>query len=396
MKLTSNCTTSIAFVLLCFSFLLVGCENTEDTLIEANDGETPVSEMPEEDVPDDTTPEEEPDMGAIGPRDPLKWPFLKTSIWNMPLGSDAVYKDANFEPAGNVGVDTQHIIILSDDDPTYPVWNSPSFQANRCSGTDYLGFDLKFPKDLIIADAGSSPYGLTPNSNYAILDPSDQMMVEGSRISRCIADGPIHLPEWKRFENNRTRISYLGDGLEGAGGQGASHLSALGGTIRLGELVGDEPIRHVIKINPWAEKYLHYSDEVPGFKWPAQSADNYAPTIYNRNADPDIVMGSLFAIPRDVTAEDLGLETEAAKKLLYTLQHYGTYFTEDTYWDTWDLIVEEYVAREFEEAYGFGMESDLWKAEINKLMTALHVITNNTENTIGGGGEPVAPLAPDF
>src|SRR5437899_1963215 len=31
---------------------------------------------------------------ATQARDPLKWPFASTSIWNMPIGSDAQYEDA--------------------------------------------------------------------------------------------------------------------------------------------------------------------------------------------------------------------------------------------------------------------------------------------------------------
>src|SRR5882762_3329558 len=32
---------------------------------------------------------------AAQARDPLKWPFASTSIWNMPIGSNARYEDAN-------------------------------------------------------------------------------------------------------------------------------------------------------------------------------------------------------------------------------------------------------------------------------------------------------------
>ena len=40
------------------------------------------------------------------------------------------------------------------------------------------------------------------------------------------------------------------------------------------------------------------------------------------------------------------------------------------------------------------MTSDIWKNELNKLMKILAVVTNNTPNSIGGGGIPLQPYAP--
>jgi hypothetical protein len=170
-------------------------------------------------------------------------------------------------------------------------------------------------------------------------------------------------------------------------------MPTLGGTIRLGELVGDQPIRHAIKVNPWAERFLHYSPTIPGYKWPARAADSYAADGYNRAADPAIVMGSLFAIPPDVAVESLDLQTVPARKLFYVMQNYGVYFAEDAAWDTWDMVIERDVEIEFEDTYGFSLSSNLWRIELNKLMKALYIILNNGPETIGGGGEPRVPMA---
>lgn len=35
-------------------------------------------------------------------RDPLAWPFVQSSIWNMPIGSEAVYVPANIPPQKQV------------------------------------------------------------------------------------------------------------------------------------------------------------------------------------------------------------------------------------------------------------------------------------------------------
>ncbi|MDA3959796.1 MAG: hypothetical protein PF961_03325, partial [Planctomycetota bacterium] len=291
----------------------------------------------------------------------------------------------------------QHLLELQASDPLRQAHLSTTFGPGRDEGTEAIDFWLRLPDAWLVPDAGDSPYGNTPNSNYAVRLWGDDagLIHEGVMITRSVAGGPFYIPDFMRYPANRRTQSLTGDGLHSAG-QGASGMSALGGTLRRGELTGSAPIRHAIKINPWAEKYCHYSDAVPGWRWPARMADGYAASGYNRDADPAIVMGSLFAIPLGVTAADLGLATEPGRKLLFTLQNYGTYFTEDAAWDTWDLIVERDAELEFAAAYGFNMGSATWKAEVNRLMQALHVVTNNAPDAIGGGGTPLQPLAPAF
>jgi hypothetical protein len=329
-----------------------------------------------------------------GFRDPWLWPFSPNSIWNQPIGSNAIYVDANFQAAGHVGVDIQHILELHDHYPVRQVLGTEVWGPGRCNGTQQLGFSIPVPDDWIVPDAGNSPYGLTPNSNFALRMPDPDMVFEGSQVSRCQVAGPVHMPIWMQYPNNRKSQSIRGDGLNG-GGQGASGMSALGGTIRKGAFISPDPIRHALKINPWAEKYCFYHDTLPGYKWPAIAADSYAWDRY-RGDDPNIVMGSLFAIPPDVTIESIGIQTIPGKKLFFTMQNYGVYFTEDAAWDVWDLIVERGVELEFHNAFGFTMYSNTWKNEVNKLMKALAVVTNNTPDQIGGGGEPLQPLAPPF
>lgn len=324
-------------------------------------------------------------------RDPWLWPFAPDSIWNTPIGSGAVYRPAGLGPAAHVGVDTQFLLKSRSSDPERQVLESPSFKQRI--GTKPLGFRLRVPDDWIVPDVGrENPYGLTPNSNYAILLPDGVSVLQGARICRPQPGGPIYLPEWMDRPANRKPVNLLGDGI-GRIGQGASGMSTLGGTIRLGELVGDRPIRHVIKINPYAARFCHYSEAVPGWRWPACKADSYAAEEY-RGALPAVVMGSLLALRPDATAEGLGLQTAPGRKLFRVLQDYGAYFTEDAHWDTWDLVVERDAEKEFERAHGFSMKSPAWRDEVNRLVVALHVVDNNGPGNIGGGGRPRQPLPP--
>ena len=118
-------------------------------------------------------------------------------------------------------------------------------------------------------------------------------------------------------------------------------------------------------------RFLYYSAALPGYKWPAIRADNYANTPGAKNRyvgdDPNLVMGSLLAIPPNVTEASLGLTTEVGRKLFFTLQNYGAYITEDPGQDILDLIVERGVSDEVEARYGFSLKSDQWDEEFNKL-----------------------------
>ncbi|MCG8374699.1 MAG: hypothetical protein MI700_14245, partial [Balneolales bacterium] len=140
-------------------------------------------------------------------RDPWLWPFSSTSIWNMPIGDEAIYEPANFEDASNVGIDIQHLLLISENDPNRQVLNSPTWGPGRCSGETDLGFTLQIPDDWIVPDAGNSPYGLTPNSNFAFLLPDGETLFQSTQISRCEEAGPVYLPEWMKYEDNRNYVS---------------------------------------------------------------------------------------------------------------------------------------------------------------------------------------------
>ncbi len=116
--------------------------------------------------------------------------------------------------------------------------------------------------------------------------------------------------------------------------------------------------------------------------------------------DPDLRMGSLLTIPKDVTAESLGLETKVGHKIFCALQNYGCYVTDDSAWDCYCLCAEDGVRSEVKEKYGVSLNtrdpSDPYYRDMNKIVKNLYVVTNNSPDSIGGGGTPSMPLAPDF
>ena len=110
-------------------------------------------------------------------------------------------------------------------------------------------------------------------------------------------------------------------------------------------------------------------------------------------------MGVLLAIPPDVTAESLGITTVPGKKLFKALQDYGGYLVDDTGWTTHAVAVEEGVEVEFEKKYGYGVDqiSGPYYNDFMSIFQNLNIVTNNSANSIGGGGtQRRAPLAPPF
>lgn len=329
---------------------------------------------------------------SIG-RNPLLWPFSADSIWNMPIGSDAVYVPANIQPTPVLSSDVDHFFVLNDADPQRDVYVIGRWR-DRSSGTRDLNFDLPIPDELLIPDANEVE---RPNNSAALLLPDGETLVQLNAMTRDRIGGKVYGIKYP--VGNKPDETLTGTGI--LGGHGGSGLSSIGGTIRLGELIGDEPIRHVLKLNLWAQKYLSYDvgfQGGPGYRWPAIKADAYAnETTYGGQVSA-LTMGSLLAIPPDVTPESLGLRTKPAIKLFYALQDYGAYVADDTAWDAHALATENGVLQEFEYEYGhkFGAKKSEFFKDVMALFAALHIVDNNGPDAIGGGGTPRASLAPDI
>jgi hypothetical protein len=329
-----------------------------------------------------TTPSEMPK------RDKFLWPFASTSPWNMPIGSDARYVPANIGKAGYAGADREYFYKLKESDPKRPVYAPGAWGEGRCTGTQTMHISLPVPDDLIVPDATSNPYS-TPNNASAFLMPDGKTLVQLEPLARCQEGGNIY--GWRYFPD----VDIYGDGIGGA--HFGSGLSSIGGSIRKGELTGDQPIRHALKVVIWGEKYLYYSkpDSTSGYRWPADRADGNAANQYH-GTNPSLEQGALLAILPQETEGRLNLQTPAAKKLFHALQDYGAYVVDDAGWDAHYIAVEKGVTKEFRKAYGYDFEgtSGEFYEDFMKLFRALHIVDNNGPKSIGGGGTPRVPLAP--
>jgi len=318
-------------------------------------------------------------------RDEFLWPFAPTSPWNMPIGSNARYKPAKIKSSPRLRADREYFFKLNANDPRRPVY-APGSWKKRCSEQrQSMHISLPVPDDFILPDAKK---GNTPNNASAFLMPDGKTLVQLEPLARCQEGGPIF--GWRYFPN----VDIFGDGIGGA--HFGSGLSSIGGSIRRGELTSDKPIRHTLKVLLWSEKYLYYSKKVPGYRWPADRADRYAAKLYG-GKDPELVQGTLLAIPPTLSAASLSLQTQPAKKLFHALQDYGAYVVDDTGWDAHGLAVEESVPQEFSDTYGYSLQGtrkgDFYE-DVMHLFMALHIVINNGPEAVGGGGTPRVPLAP--
>ena len=100
----------------------------------------------------------------------------------------------------------------------------------------------------------------------------------------------------------------------------------------------------------------------------------------------------------------MGFETAPAKILAKAFQDYGAYIVDDTGWDVYAIVTqwspEGRFTTEFEKEWGFSFtpqsKNTPWARDMDKIFLNLHVVNNNSKTSIGGGGTPRMPLAPDF
>jgi hypothetical protein len=297
-------------------------------------------------------------------------PFASNSIWNKRIGSKAVYKPANIKKASYLAVDREYFYKLKANDPKRPVYSPGNFGPGRCRGKQHMGVSLPIPDDLIVPDATNNPYS-TPNNASAFLMPDGKTIEQFQPLARCEPGGSVY--GWR---NPWGGVSIYGDGIKGT--HFGSGLSAIGGSIRLGELTNDRPISHALKFNIWAEKYLFYSPKIKGYRWPADRADSYAKERY-RGKNPKLVQGTLLAIPPRISEASLKLQTPVGKKLFRALRNYGAYVVDDANWDAHYLAVENGVPEEFRRQYGYDFEGNNGKfyEDVMNLFKSLYIVDNN-------------------
>lgn len=321
-------------------------------------------------------------------------PFSPFSIWKFPIGPQANLVPSGIGVPGAMGGDVTYVVQVKPTDPVRQVYlNRDYWSGNRCTPSEPTDISVRLPDNLFIRDAEGQD---TPNSPLVLVQP-DGSLREFNAAARCLHDAAGRQPNEPGYTgavdfNLYAVPAYMPRGpetIEGGGeqgGRGATGLSALGGTIRAGELFGPEPIRHALAVNLWGAKLLYHGADRPGYRWPAWRADEYAPGTYG-GSNPALVMGSLLTIPKSVTPESLGIVTPVGRKIFKALQDYGGYVVEDSYYDAVDFGIDAWAAWEYASRTGARFGTDAAGNEVRRAMAATMIVDNNAPGHVGGGGQ---------
>src|SRR3989454_3035215 len=208
------------------------------------------------------------------------WPFSRDSIWNLPIGANAVYVPGNIKKPTAYGMttDVDVLILTPNAPPTDVYYNGDAWSGrSRCNAQGPVLFSAPIPTNFVVPGAGSgNPDGTTPNYATAILAADGHTLIQGQPMARCTAGGTATMM-WSQHDEDLLKTG-------NSGAHGGSMLSSLGGVIRLGELVPGGTIRHPLKVNLFGRD--NYYNGSGSFRWPATTADGCAPGCYGGTGPP--------------------------------------------------------------------------------------------------------------
>ncbi len=218
---------------------------------------------------------------TTGTRNPLIQPFTPTSIWNMPIGTGAVYVPSGIAPPTIAAMTNDPTnIMMTPSDPLTPIEQGPQAQTgNRCATGGAVLVTVPMPASLVIPNDSH-------NSGFAAVGSDGSSLYEGGRFARCTAGQPATASDAK------AEGTIYGDGVSGA--SGGSSLSVLGGVLRLGDLAPNTETRHALSVNIDGETDLWPgSSGTSCYVWPSTKCDSYG-TSQIRRQKSIITNGSII------------------------------------------------------------------------------------------------------
>jgi len=362
--------------------------------------------------------------GAI--RSALQWPFSAGSAWNTPIGAGASLSAAPvtfIESGTNSGGFATRLrpekerIYMNPGAATQLIqfncygWGgqpgcSEVDRVNASTGGTWGGapwftsFNVPADSSFSVPNDGGNDCAAFVTADSANVDQVQPLCHAGSDFTAQV-----------KF----SRVSITGAGESGS--HGGSNLSALGGTIRYGEisnavLHGLTYLSHALKCNIDAHRFYYYS-HTPGYVWPATTRDGYAsPSTYG-GSNANVVPGALFTLQSSFNTAVGGgnVTTQLGSILAETIKRFGIYAVDDTTWNAIAIAVEEGPAGSATSEWlglnaGYTLDYDpaslaggnaLYQ-DMRNVFGALYVVTNNGSGSVGGGGSPAysTPAPPPF
>jgi len=330
---------------------------------------------------------------------------------------------------------TAHMIKWGKATNTNPTARFPGGSLDL--GTFYAQ-QLRLPDAFVWETVGKN----ATNACCAMLLEDGRTVIHFQPFGRATAGAPFAMGNAQLAEAGRQDI-VTGDGRLGS--HGGSGLSALGGTIRVHELLPGATIgpRHVLKLTVPMSQWVKYppadgaytiGGPTRPYRWPARTRDSTwrsGQDTYGINAPAGLPdgsgMGMLVAIPPGTSSGDL--ETIPGLRLFETLMDYGAILADDSYAKKYAsgssgalavdrngfLFSAEWSPRGlyptvFRNAwspyYGSGFfGGDLKGARVRtnspftrdciRLIRKCHLVANNSATNIGGGGVRRVAMKPE-
>lgn len=306
-------------------------------------------------------------------RDPYKWPFRARSIWNMPLGSEAVYVGAGLRRSTNQQTQPdEEFIGLDPNDPVKALTSDDDGALGKVHVPPDFSWDGRW------------------NGSAAFLRPDDDTVWQGQPLVLAAGGNP----EWSMTSPADPVSLTKSKGRLGA--HGGSGLSTVGGSLRDGELSGPGRIRHALKINIDCAQYCYYAGVGRSHRWPAVQEDDPVDRARYGGSNPSLMPGALLALPPGFDRSTL--DSRQGRKLAWTLKNYGAYVVDETAGDYYAFAVEVDALDEWRGGRGWfaGTADPEVMADLQSIYPKLKVIDNNSPTSVGGGGTRRQPLAPPF
>lgn len=353
------------------------------------------------------------------------WPYSRWSLWNMPINDNAQYHNPVTkwrDGVSRAGLDSnltaifedrQWIFRQSEGTHVVPMKYAEFYNNNDATGrcaAQYITHQ-SYGVSSVNAPAwfpGYSPasQGTHWNDHGAVITADKTREYDNGVTSWCSDHIQADLPA------DPSSASNLLTSEGRAGGHGASALNSLGPTIHPGELTNG--IKHVMSIQlaGWKQYYrpanCRGGTQVSGaYQWPAYGNDGYACEPPNGSTrgyggtDSTLKVGSLLAIPRNITPESIGITTMEGRNLFYGFVNYGAYTTDDSYDGDnngyVNINVEAKATLDYENThYGLSPWDNAGPLfqDVKKIIAKLQVVADNGPTNIGGAGNPLVCYAP--
>ena len=314
----------------------------------------------------------------LSARDPAFWPFVADSPWNHPVGSGALFVEhtspvLDLSAGGTINRRGQGrpVFVAKPGDPVRRIFKRSVVEPLAT---------LRIPANAMPDD---SPYAF-----LNLIDKEHCFVYEMNGVGRR-EDGDIEASQCFRVD------------LRGAGvppeqmGANVSGIPSLAGTIRKGELAAG--IRHALACIVLQAVLNRNGPNGHAFVWPAGIAPTDPKWTRMLSATGNLHLGTLLAIPPSVDIAAIGVgDSGPAFEIARALQDYGVY------------ISGAFEGKLFPKAekkphIGFWIEPTATEelpenidAQLAPIIRHLKVIANNGPASIGGGGVPRRPLAPNF